>query len=95
MDTKSFQQIHRFKRFINVESIIQAEVAVRHQNAGGLTTRIYHLAEVAVRHQNAGGLTTRIYHLAEVAELAYAQVSEACPARVVGSTPTFRTFLNR
>ena len=28
---------------------------------------------------------------AEVAELAYAQVSEACAARLVGSNPTFRT----
>ena len=32
---------------------------------------------------------------AEVAELADAQVSEACAARLVGSNPTFRTILSK
>ena len=30
--------------------------------------------------------------IAEVAELAYAQVSEACAARLEGSTPSFRNI---
>lgn len=31
-------------------------------------------------------------NLAEVAELAYAQVSEACASRLEGSNPSFRTI---
>ena len=33
-----------------------------------------------------------MYSCAEVAELAYAQVSEACAARLEGSNPSFRTM---
>ena len=52
------------------------------------------LAEVAARHQSVvGPPDAKFKKIAEVAELAYAQVSEACPERVKGSTPFFRTNL--
>ena len=35
---------------------------------------------------------TYAFKSAEVAELAYAQVSEACAARLEGSNPSFRTM---
>ena len=46
---------------------------------------------MAVLHQSVGGPPPN-ETLAEVAELAYAQVSEACAARLEGSTPSFRIF---
>ena len=41
--------------------------------------------------RSADGAGQKIYICAEVAELAYAQVSEACAARLEGSNPSFRT----
>ena len=52
-------------------------------------------AEVAPACRQAGNWHTRhVQYLkifAEVAELAYAQVSEACAERLEGSNPSFRT----
>src|SRR3989338_975047 len=44
------------------------------------------------RHPSVGGSPKDAKRIAEVAELAYAQVSEACAARLEGSTPSFRTI---
>ncbi len=65
----------------------------RHPSVGGSPKDARKIAEVAVRHQIVGGPPNDARKIAEVAELAYAQVSEACAARLEGSTPSFRTIL--
>ena len=51
--------------------------------------------EVAARHQSVGGPPNiEFKKFAEVAELAYAQVSEACAERLEGSNPSFRTIFS-